>query len=228
MNVLAIIPARGGSKGLPGKNIRPLAGKPLLAHTVDQATAAEMISRIVVSTDSEAIAAVAQEYGAKVVWRPTELATDTATSESALKHVLDYLEEEEEGYTPDLIVFLQCTSPVRTSEDIDRAVQLLLDKDADSLVSVTPWHGLNWAVENGKAKSVNFDHRSRPRRQDMRPEFRENGSIFVFKPWVLNQLNNRLGGEVVFLEMDSWTRFEADTLEEFSLCEWILQNEVYS
>ena len=227
MRVCAIIPARGGSKGVSRKNVRLLAGKPLIAHTIEHALGARFVTRVIVSTDDDEIASVSKEYGAEVVKRPAELATDTATSESALKHVLDHLRGVE-GYTPDLVVFLQCTSPVRTSRDIDRAAQLLLDKGADSLVSVTPWHGLNWACEDREAKSVTFDYRHRPRRQDMRQEFRENGSIFIFKPWVLDQLDNRLGGEIVLFEMSPWTRFEADTLEAFALCEWILQNEIYS
>lgn len=226
MNILAIIPARGGSKGIPRKNVRLLAGKPLIAHTIEQALGASSVTRTIVSTDDGEIASVSKEYGAEVVQRPAELATDTAASELALKHVLQYLEEAE-GYTPDLVVFLQCTSPVRTSNDIDWAVQLLLDESADSLVSVTPWHGLNWVLQDGEAKSVTFDYRNRSRRQDMRSEFRENGSIFIFKPWVLNQLNNRLGGKIVLFEMNPWTRFEADTLEDFALCEWILQNKIY-
>jgi N-acylneuraminate cytidylyltransferase len=224
---LAIIPARGGSKGLPHKNVRLLAGKPLIAHTIEQALGAQSVTRIIVSTDDDEIASVSKEYGAEVIKRPVELATDAARSESALKQVLDHLREME-GYEPHLVAFLQCTSPVRTSRDIDRAVQVLLDENADSLVSVTPWHGLNWTLENGEAKSVTFDYHNRPRRQDMRPEFRENGSIFIFRPSVLNQLDNRLGGRIVLFKMSPWTRFEADTLEDFALCEWIVQNKIYA
>lgn len=226
-SILAIIPARGGSKGIPRKNIRLLAGKPLIAYTIEQARGAQAITRVIVSTDHDEIASVAEEFGAEVVKRPAELATDTATSESALKHVLEHLAETEK-YAPDLVVFLQCTSPVRTPNDIDRAIQLLLDQKADSLVSVTLWHGTNWTLEDGKAESVTFDYRNRPRRQDMRPQFRENGSIYVFRPWVLHQLDNRLGGKIVLFEMSAWTRFEADTLGDFALCEWIVQNKVYS
>ena len=226
MNILAIIPARGGSKGLPRKNVRLLNGKPLLAYSIEQAHAAAPVTRTVVSTDDDEIAGVAREYGAEVIKRPPELATDTASSEAALQHVLDYLRETE-GYEPDLVVFLQATSPVRTPGDIERAIGLLQDEDADSLVSVTPWHGLNWTRENGEAKSVTFDYRRRPRRQELPPAFRENGSIFVFKPWVIRKLGNRLGGKIALFEMGPWSRFEADTPEDFALCEWILKNKVY-
>jgi N-acylneuraminate cytidylyltransferase len=226
MNVLAIIPARGGSRGIPRKNVRLLAGKPLIAWTIEVARVAKTVNRVIVSTDNDEIGKISQQFGAEVLRRHAKLATDTASSESALGHVLDNLRETE-GYAPDLVVFLQCTSPVRTSSDIDRAVQLLLDEGADSLVSVTPWHGLNWKLEDGEPKSVTFDYRNRPRRQEMPPQLRENGSIFIFKPWVLNQLNNRLGGKIALFEMSRCTRFEADTLEDFALCEWILKSQIY-
>ena len=111
MNALAIIPARGGSKGIPRKNIYSLAGKPLMAYTIQQALASRKISKVVVSTDDEEIADVAREYGAEVVMRPEELALDATPTEPVLLHVLDYLEEKE-NYSPDLIVLLQITSPL--------------------------------------------------------------------------------------------------------------------
>jgi len=108
--ILALIPARGGSKGIPHKNIRLLNGKPLIAYTIEQAQQTPAITRVVVSTDDAEIAGVAQKYGAEVVWRPAGLSGDTATSESALLHALDHLRDTE-GYEPDLVVFLQATSP---------------------------------------------------------------------------------------------------------------------
>jgi len=226
LNILAIIPARGGSKGVPGKNIRIIAGKPLIAHTIEHAKEARTVNRTIVTTDDNQIAAVSREYGAQVIMRPAELATDMATSESAIQHVLDCLLDVER-YEADLVVFLQCTSPVRSAKDIDMAVEQLIDEGADSLVSVTPWHGLNWAIKEGKTISINFDYSNRPRRQDLVPEFRENGSIFIFKPKVLKQFKNRLGGKIVLFKMDTWTKFETDTLEDFAICEWILENRIY-
>lgn len=223
MEILAIIPARGGSKGLPRKNVRKLAGKPLIAHTIEHANSAQEVSRIIVSTDDQDIADVAKQYGAEVVIRPEELATDTATSETALLHVLDYLYKHE-SYKPDLVVFLQCTSPVRKPEDIDEAVRLLVRQEGDSLVSVTPWHGFIWRQEDGGGQSVNFNYMQRPRRQQLQKEFRENGSIFIFKPWVIREGRNRLGGRIVLYPMDYWSSFEADTIEDFDLCEWILHH----
>ncbi len=225
LEVLAIIPARGGSKGLPRKNIRLLAGKPLIAHTIEQALSARTVGRTIVSTDDEEIAEVGNYYGAEVVMRPAELASDTATSESALLHALDYLRQQE-GYEPDLVVLLQCTSPVRRPDDIDKAVTLLLKKKADSLVSVTPWHGFLWRQKEGEGESINFDLRQRPRRQSIPEEFRENGSIFVSRSWVLREHKNRLGGKIVLYPMDYWSAFEADSEEDFALCDWVLQKRI--
>jgi CMP-N,N'-diacetyllegionaminic acid synthase len=222
--VLAIIPARSGSKGIPGKNIRLLVGKPLLAHTIEQACAATQVSRVVVSTDGQEIAQVAQQYGAEVIWRPDDLSGDTASSESALIHALSVLEEQEE-YSPDLIVFLQCTSPIRHPDDIDRAVQKLLDTRSDALVSVVRSHRFYWREVGGQGESINYDYRQRPRRQDREPEYQENGSIYVFKPWVLKEFKNRLGGKIALYEMDAWSAIDIDDPEDFALCEWILQHK---
>jgi N-acylneuraminate cytidylyltransferase len=224
-NCLSIIPARGGSKGVPRKNIRSLAGKPLLAHTIEQALASKVVTQVVVSTDDPEIGSVAQDYGADVIWRPAELATDAATSESALLHTLNRLNQSG-TLDPDLVVFLQATSPVRTADDIDQAVNALLDAGADSLLSVTASHRFLWRKESSGWNSLNYDYHSRPRRQDQPPECFENGSIYVFKPWVLRQFNNRLGGEIAIYEMDYWSSFEIDTEEDFALCEWILEQRI--
>lgn len=220
--ILTIIPARGGSKGMPRKNVLPLAGKPLIAHTVEHSLSALNITRTVVSTDDDEIAKVAQKHGAEIVHRPAEIAGDTASSESALLHTLDVLADDED-YRPDAICFLQCTSPIRTAKDVDSAVLLWQTEEADSLVSVTPWHGLNWIMGDNGPQSATFDYRSRPRRQDLREEYRENGSIFIFKPWVLRETGNRLGGKIVLFEMDPLSAVETDTPDGFDLSECILK-----
>lgn len=220
--ILAIIPARGGSKGVPGKNIYPVAGKPLLAHTVEQAVQADLVSRVVVSTDSPEIGAVAKRFGAEVVWRPSQISGDAASSESALLHVLDYLAETER-YAPDLVVFLQCTSPIRQLHDIDRAIQTLLDQQADSLLSVVPSHHWVWRISNGQPDSFNFDYRQRPRRQDRPPEYDENGSIYVFRPTMLREYRNRLGGKIALYVMDEWSSIDIDSFHDFALCEWAME-----
>lgn len=222
MNIPCIIPARGESKRLPGKNLLLLAGKRLLVHSIEHAKQSSLTQRVIVSTDDREIASIASFHGAEVVWRPTELATDTASSESAISHVLKHLEKTEQ-WKPDLILFLQCTSPIRKKGDIDRAVQKCVDEGADSLFSACRNDKFVWRREKEELRSLNYDYRARPREQDFPEEYRENGSIYVFKPWVLRDLNNRLGGKVAVYEMDYWSSFQIDSREDLELCEWILR-----
>jgi YrbI family 3-deoxy-D-manno-octulosonate 8-phosphate phosphatase len=217
-----IIPARGGSKRLPRKNLRLVAGKPLLVHSVEHARVAVNVERTIVTTDDPEIAAVAREGGVEVVMRPPEIASDTATSEAALAHVLDILAATEQ-YQPDLVVFLQCTSPVRRPDDIDRAVETLLKDNADSLFSATESRWLIWRRDGPEVRSFNYDFRNRKRDQEHPDEYRENGSIYVFKPWVLRELNNRLGGGMTIYPMDYWSSFQVDSLEDLALVDWILR-----
>jgi hypothetical protein len=130
LNVLAIIPARGGSKGVPGKNIRELAGKPLIAYSIEAALESEHVDHVVVSTEDEQIAAAAREWGSEVVPRPPELATDTAPTDPVLEHAVTYLEQLD-GYRADLIVLLQPTSPLRPPGLIDACIERYLLLAAD-------------------------------------------------------------------------------------------------
>lgn len=223
--ILTIIPARGGSKGIPRKNLQPFAGKPLIVHTIEAIINCDQLTRIIVSTEDTEIAEVANRYGAEVVFRPLEIASDTATSESALLHTLEYLQQTE-NYQPDLVVFLQCTCPIRQPTDIDGAIKTLEQQQADSLLSVTASHRFLWREKEGQYYSINYDYRKRPRRQDCPPEYIENGSIYVFKPWVLQQLNNRLGGKIAIYKMDYWSSFDIDSWDDFKLCEWIYQQKI--
>lgn len=218
MKIVAIIPARGGSKGVARKNIRLLGGKPLVAHTIEHALRARRVNRTVVSTDDAEIAEVAQRYGAEVVMRPAELATDTASSELALLHALSFLKQTE-GYTPSLVVFLQATSPLRQPDDIDNAIDILNTVGADSLFSCCRSHNFYWRLENGQLVSANYDYRHRPRRQDCTPEYIENGSIYVTKTEILKRYGNRLGGHITFYEMSSLDSSQFDTEEDFLLLE---------
>lgn len=217
MNTLAIIPARGGSKGIPRKNVRLLNGKPLIAYTIEQAKATPSITRVVVSTDDAEIGAVAQQYGAEVVWRPAEISGDTASSESALVHVLDCLAQTED-YDPDLVVFLQATSPIRQPDDIENAISTLLHSHADSVFSACRYEGHVWQFKNGQL-SATYDYQSRQMRQEKPEELTENGSIYIFKPWVLREFNNRLGGKIAVYRMhvlDSLQVDEPADLEMFA------------
>ncbi len=216
--ILAIIPARGGSKGVPGKNIRPLAGKPLLQWTVEQALHARMVDEVLVSTDDTEIARVAWAAGAGVVARPPELSGDLEPSESALSHALDAFRDGR-GADPRLVVFLQATSPLRGDTDIDRAIARLEETQADSLLSVCPSHSFLWKEEQGLATPITHDWRKRPRRQDMAAQYRENGSIYVFKPWVLREGGNRLGGRIALFPMAEIAGIDIDSEWDFEAAE---------
>lgn len=137
-NVLAVIPARGGSKGIPGKNIKDFAGQPLIVHSIDAALQCAHISKTVVSTDDDKIAEVAKAHGAQVIKRPDELAADTSLAIDAIKHAV--LKVEEEGEDVDIVLMLEPTSPFRRQEDLDKCVQVLLDDRADSVATFTDAH----------------------------------------------------------------------------------------
>lgn len=221
--VLAIVPARGGSKGVPGKNLRPLAGKPLIVWTLEAAQAASTVSRLVVSTDDAAIAQVAAQAGAEVVHRPAELAQDTSPTEPALFHALEVLKATS-GYEPDAVALLQCTSPLRGPELIDAAVRKLFATGCDAVMTVTPiqhWY-LCGTVSDQGVFVPEYDYQRRPRSQDMPQKYRENGALYVTRRESLNQYANRLGGDVRVIVMDPVRSIDIDTWEDFRLAEEVL------
>jgi len=225
MRIAAIIPARGGSKGIPRKNVRLLAGEPLIAHTIESARQSKNITRVIVSTDDPEIAAVSGQYGAEVVWRPAEISGDTASSETALLHVLDYLKTVE-NYQPDLIVFLQCTSPLTSPEDIDGTVQALLDEDADSAFAATSFHYFLWKKsQNGEAVGINHDKRARPMRQEREPQYIETGAIYVMRTEGFLKAKHRFFGKTVMHITPPERRWEIDDPVDFRVAEVLMQNQ---
>jgi CMP-N,N'-diacetyllegionaminic acid synthase len=222
MNILCIIPARGGSKGIPKKNIIQFANKHLIGHTISQAIESKHINKVVVSSDCEEILKISKSYGAEILIRPNYLSTDTSTSESALLHVIETLDEEY-----DYIVFLQVTSPLRSSYDIDNCIKTLIDGGFDSVFSASELEDmLIWESNNGKLRSVNYDHQNRKRRQDSEKQYVENGSIYVFNKKGFLESKNRLFGKIGFSLMENWKMFEIDSLEDLELCEIIYKNKM--
>jgi N-acylneuraminate cytidylyltransferase len=223
---VAIILARGGSKSIPNKNLLDFAGKPLLAWSILQAQEAETVSEIYVSSDSDAILEVAIKYGARPIRRPDELSTDIATSESALLHALDTIVSEQ-GNDPDIVIFLQATSPLREPSDIDGAVAAFKLQGADSLFTDAVLDDFCvWHEEDGVLKGKTFDPFNRGRRQDRKPLYLENGSIYVFTPNLLRETGNRLGWKIARFTMVYWKSFEIDSLETFELCEYYFRKHL--
>ena len=170
-----MIPARGGSKGIPAKNLQAVGGLSLVARSVQAALASRGVERVVVSTDDDAIATEAQAHGADVVRRPADLSGDTASSESALLHALETLDEQ--GPLPARLVFLQCTSPFTSGAQIDQVLAALEDPVINSAFAVAPWHGFLWRLDG---RGINHDpQQPRQRRQDLEPAFLETGAIYA-------------------------------------------------
>ena len=190
--LLAIIPARGGSKRLLGKNILELAGKPLIAWSIEAGTQSKYVDRVVVSTDDESIAKVAREYGADIPFmRPEELSCDESTTIDTLRHTLNELSEKGEEY--EYLILLQPTSPLRTNEHIDEAVEQLLQKNADSIIGVTELdHPIEWT--NTLPKNLAMDEFlskdiENMRSQDFPMRYRVNGAIYLLRIDVLLRSN---------------------------------------
>jgi N-acylneuraminate cytidylyltransferase len=215
-HIVAVIPARGGSKGIPKKNIRPLLGRPLISWTIRQAKGSKYISEVYVSTDDEEIAKISEMEGAKIIRRPDEISGDFASTESALLHASKSINNDY-----DIMVLLQCTSPLRTSNQIDKAIEQLIKEKSDSLLSGYPNDHFFWEA----GRSLNYDYRKRPRRQDKEWEFVENGSIYVFRKNILLEKKNRLGGKISLFEMPKWMSYEIDELFDWEMIEYLMRKK---
>lgn len=179
--IIAIIPARGGSKSLPHKNIRLLNGKPLIYYTITEARKSKYLQRLLVSTEDSQITEISRKYGAEVIERPAALAQDDTPSRPVYQHVIGYLEEVE-NFSPDIIVVLQPTSPCRLAEDIDEAIEIFLETDCDSVVSVCETeHPPHWmfTLEEDRLKPIFQDWDKVTQRQAAPKTYRLNGAVYV-------------------------------------------------
>lgn len=214
--VVAIIPARGGSKGVPRKNVQRVGGVPLIARAVRAAAEAASVDLIVVSTDDAEIAAVATAAGARVVTRPPELASDTASSESAVLHVLDELDAA--GTSCATVVFVQATSPFVSSSAIDRGVSAVRDEGFDSAFSAHETYGFLWARDaGGSAAAINHDAAARPRRQDREPHYLETGAFYVFDAAGFRRARHRFFGRTAIVEVPVASAIEIDDLDQLAV-----------
>lgn len=223
-HIVAIIPARGGSKGIPQKNIINFCGKPLIAWTIEQVLGSSYVNDVYVSTDDDNIKKIATDVGAKTIIRPNELSTDTSSSEEAILHTLNIIETDK---AVDLVVFLQATSPLRFPSDIDNAITILDNNGADSLFSASIFEDVClWKNEGGCLRSLTYDYTNRGRRQDRKPYYLENGSIYIFKPEIIKNYKNRLGGKISAYFMPMWMSFEIDTEEDIPICTFYMNNKI--
>jgi N-acylneuraminate cytidylyltransferase len=213
-SAIAIIPARGGSKGIPNKNLQTVGGITLLARTVSACLKSDSITAVYVSTDSDEIAAVALKSGAQVIRRPADISGDTASSESALLHALNEIEKT--SSLPSNVLFAQCTSPFISHTDIDGILQLL--KDHDSALTVTHNHAFIWRRDNsGNAIGINHDSAIRLPRQQLDPEFKETGALYAMNIYQFRKSGHRFFGRIGMYEVPVDRSMEIDDPEDLRL-----------
>jgi N-acylneuraminate cytidylyltransferase len=205
---VSIIPARGGSKGIPRKNLVDLNGQPLIAYAI-QASLASSVDETWVSSDDDEILAVSERFGARGLLRPAELAMDTSTSESALLHFAEHVEFEE-------MVFIQATSPMIIADDIDRALELL--NEYDSVLSVTEFTQFVWI--DG---APNYDINNRKRRQDSAPAYMETGSLFATTRQALLTSKNRLSGRIGYCIVPKIRSFDVDSPDDLDVVRYLMK-----
>ncbi|MET7567994.1 N-acylneuraminate cytidylyltransferase [Streptomyces sp. NPDC005492] len=240
--VLAVIPARGGSKGVPAKNLAPVGGVPLVARAVRECRASRLVTDVVVSTDDQAIAAAARQAGAEVVLRPAAIAGDTATSEAAVLHAMD-AHEALHGAAVDVVLLVQCTSPFIVREDVDGIVNAIVANGADTAHTVAPFHGFVWRdaddeatpvvepartdevggatkVANSTTTSggygVNHDKSFRPRRQDRPQDFLETGAVYGMDAAGFRKVGHRFFGRTELVRTDPARVLEIDDPHELA------------
>lgn len=221
---VAIIPARGGSKGVPAKNLNLVGGVPLVVRAVRACLAAQRVDAVYVSTDDQGIAAAARLAGAEVILRPRELAGDIASSEAALLHGLEQLQAR--GQRPEALLFVQCTSPFIDPNTLDEAAELILSGRADSVFSGVPTYDFIWrdaelsAVPGeGVMVGQNHDASHRPRRQDRRPDFRETGAFYAMNTAGFQLHRHRFFGRTTVVSVSDLTTSEIDTPHDLVLAE---------
>lgn len=226
--IIAIIPARGGSKRLPGKNIKDLAGKPLIAWTIEAAIQSNIFDHVFVSTDSEEIANISREYGAEVPFlRPAELSSDTATTNDVVTHLVNWYETQS-GNKISTIAILQPTSPLRTALNIEEAMTLMVDKSAKAIVSVCELeHPIQFCNELGVDGSMEgfIEPSNMKRTQDLDATYRLNGAIYIFDKSYVGRMNDLYGEGTYAYIMSSKASIDIDTQDDFELAEYFISNK---
>ena len=216
---VVIIPARGGSKGVPKKNIKNFLGKPLLQHSIDYAKQSQLVSQIILTTDSDEIMNIGKNNNITIVDRPKELSNDNASTESAIEHVISLFKFSSNT----IFILLQPTSPLRPKNSLDKMIGMFNKKKYDSMLTLSPIHPLTWKIKNQNPECM-YDYLNRPRRQDFDKNdliYDENGSVYIFTNQIFSKVNNRLGGKIGYYIFDEEYGKQIDTPLDFELLETI-------
>lgn len=223
--VVAIILARGGSKGIPRKNILNFAGHPLVAWSIMQAKNTKEIDKVYVSSDSQEILDISKRYGALTIKRPDEYSGDAAKSEEAILHALEVL-----GAKQEILIMLEPTAPLRKPKDLGEAIHMFRAEGWDSCFSGAALQDfLIWKKdENGDLTSVNYDYKNQGPRQMRQPDFVENGAIYMFKPKIILQEHNRFGGKIGIYPNEFWQSFEIDDPDDWGFVELVFNKYLLS
>ena len=224
---LAIIPARGGSKGIPRKNIKMFCGKPLIAWTIEAALKSNFIDRAVVSTEDEEIGEVSRSYGIEVIKRPQELAQDETLATPVMEHAVTVLEEQ--GYKPQIIALLNPTSPLRSSEHIDRGLLSFIWSSRDSSICVSrgvfniwSFANLTTSAENAKYPVANYDYKNKARRQDSPVKYQEKGAIYLVRRDYLMEHHRFIGDKNTLYQIPTANGLDIDTPLDFIIAERVM------
>lgn len=219
-NVLALIPARGGSKGIPKKNIKKLDGQPLISYSIRAGLNARIVDSVIVSTDDKEIARVSESYGARVPFiRPAELAADETATAPVITHALDSLENIGELY--DVIILLQPTSPLRTATHIEEAYEMYDNTNTESVISAYSSKDIRWKYRHSGAKKINYKNAPK-RRQDRDPEYIVNGAVYITSVESFRDTGTLTAGKTDLYEMDEIESVDIDKPFDLWLAEKIL------
>jgi YrbI family 3-deoxy-D-manno-octulosonate 8-phosphate phosphatase len=221
MKIICVIPARGGSKGIPNKNLQLVGGLPLIARSVLASVACKAIVKTYVSSDSDRILKIGEQYGASTIKRDINISGDENSTEDVLLHCLEFLKKE--GTEPEILVYLQCTSPFTTAKDIDKVIKSLLDNnDVDCVFSAMKDHSFLWKIsDQGFAKGVNHTgYEQRLRRQDLQTfTYRENGAVYAIRVPALLKSKNRFGYKALPVVAAEVLPFEIDKVNELHMAQ---------